>query len=66
MFRNCTSLTSIGGIDFSKASSTITNIFYNCTALTSVKVNGIITKSIDISGAKNLDETSLINFCEAL
>ena len=67
MFNGCTNLTTIEGIDFSGATSSIpSNIFQNCSALTSVKVNGTIAKNIDFSGAKNLDAASCISIAQAL
>ena len=67
MFYSCTKITTIEGIDFSGATSSISkDIFNSCSALTSVKVNGVIPVAIDISQAPNLDLTSLNSFCDAL
>ena len=67
MFAYCRVLTTIEGIDFSGATSSISSgIFSSCSALTSVKVNGIIPVAIDISQAPKLDLTSLNSFCDAL
>lgn len=68
MFQYCTSLKTVPKINVSKAtgSSSLNNMFYNCTALEEITFEGTINIKISFKESTNLTHNSLVGIINAL
>lgn len=70
MFRNCSALKSIKGLDLTKVTYTtsfITGIFMGCSALETLELEGTIgISTLDLSPCVNLSKQSVLNVLNAL